>query len=52
MLRTSRAKGAERSGGSRVFGLGAEPGEGFLDALGEGDLGLAEEGVGFSIGVT
>ena len=47
MLRTSRAQGAERLGGSRVFGWSAEPVHGFLDALGEGDLGLAEEGVGF-----
>ena len=27
--------------------LGAEPSNGFLDALLEGDLGLAEEGLGF-----
>jgi hypothetical protein len=33
--------------GRRVFGSGLQPGDGFLDALGEGDLGLAEEGVGF-----
>ena len=31
----------------RKFGLGAEPGEGFVDALLEGDFGWAEDGVGF-----
>ena len=38
--------GVGGSGGG-VAWLGAEPGEGFVEALLEGDFGLAEDGVGF-----
>ena len=33
--------------GGGKFGLGAEPGEGFVDAFLKGELGGAEDGVGF-----
>ena len=33
-------------GGGKV-GLGAEPGEGFVDALLEGDFGTSEHSIGF-----
>jgi hypothetical protein len=38
---------AEVVAGGLEFGLGAEPGEGFVDALLEGGFGASEEGVGF-----
>ena len=38
--------GFTHRGNIRKFGLDAEPGEGFVDALLEGDFGLAEDGVG------
>ena len=39
--------GFTHRGKIRKFGLGAEPGDGFLDALGEGDFWTSEDGVGF-----
>ena len=34
-------------GNIRKFGLGAQPGQGFVDAFLEGELGWAEDGIGF-----
>jgi hypothetical protein len=34
-------------GGGLEAGLGAEPGEGFVDALLEGDFGTSEHSIGF-----